>query len=264
MAALTKDNLKIVPSNYQHLGDRDRQEDAFAYSDFADPDLVKKKGVLAVVADGMGGLENGDRASQLAVSVFLQEYSTLESAGALDQFLRKAISRANYAVFDLAFDQYGREISLGTTLVAVIIHDGMMHWISAGDSLIYLFRNGCLKQLNREHIYANQLNMEVENGIISKKEADMHPERGYLTSYLGLPELCEVDGSPEPLPLKPGDKVLLCSDGLTNTMSDRELTATLNRNTGDPAEELVEKALGKKEKHQDNITALVLSCRLAK
>lgn len=264
VAALTNDTLKIIPSNYQHLGDRDRQEDAFAFSDFANSDLVKEKGVLAVAADGMGGLEKGDKASQLAVSVFLQEYEKLESADAINHFLHKAISRANSAVFDLAFDQYGREVSLGTTLVAVIIHNSMMYWISAGDSQIFLYRNCKLEQLNKEHIYANQLKVEVENGLISKKEADKHPERGYLTSYLGLPELKEVESNPEPLPLKPGDNVLLCSDGLTNTISDSEITAIINRDSINPAEELVEKALEKQKKHQDNITALVLSCRPVK
>lgn|GEM_PF-2987287 len=262
VAALTTEKLKLVPSNYQHLGDRERQEDSFAFSDFADRDLVKQKGVLVVVADGMGGLARGDRASQLAVSVFLNEYSHLEGSD-FGQFLNRTVFRANHAIFDLALDRNGREIDLGTTLVAAVVHNGEMDWIAVGDSLIYLYRKGRLKQLNREHIYANQLKVEVENGLISKKEADKHPERGYLTSYLGLPGLKEVDSNPDPLALEAGDAVLLCTDGLTNTLSEDEMTAVLRRESGNLAEELVEKALEKQKKHQDNITALVLSCKPA-
>jgi len=262
VVALTTEKLKLVPSNYQHLGDRERQEDSFAFSDFTDNNLVKQKGVLAVVADGMGGLARGDRASQLAVRVFLREHSHLEGID-FGQFLKSTIIRANYAVFDLALDRSGREIDLGTTLVAAVVHSGKMYWVAVGDSLIYLYRNGLLKQLNREHIYANQLKVEVENGLISKKEADKHPERDYLTSYLGLPGLNEVASNPEPLALKAGDAVLLCTDGLTNSLSEDEMTAVLRREVGNLAEELVDKALEKQKKHQDNITALVISCKPA-
>ena len=261
LAAYSTDSLKLVPSNYQHIGSRDRQEDSFAFSDLNDRKVVEKKGVLAVIADGMGGLARGDRASQVAVRIFLREYNNKNDHNSIEHFMRRALTIANYAVFDLALDEKGQEVDLGTTLVAVLVEQGKMHWVSVGDSLVYLLRDGALRQLNKEHIYANQLADEVENGLISKKEAIEHPERSFLTSYLGTPELIEVDYSLEPLALKAGDVVLLCTDGLNNTLSAGEITAGLEHPDAGTAEELVKAAIAKGKPHQDNITVLVLSCQ---
>ncbi len=264
VAAFTTSSIKLVPLNCQHIGARERQEDAFAFSDLSDSDFVENNGVLAVVADGMGGLAKGDRASQVAVSIFLREYSHKENSDSIDKFLRRTINIANYAVFDIALDDNEQEIGLGTTLVAVAVHEGRMHWVSIGDSLIYLYREDQLKQLNKEHIYANQLEADVENGLITRKEAETHPERSYLTSYLGMPELHEIDCNSEPVDLKQGDAILLCSDGLTNTLSGKEIKKVLKQSSENAAEELVNKALNKKKRHQDNITVLVLACEQVK
>ncbi len=260
IAAYTTGSLKLIPSNCQDIGARERQEDSFAFSDLSDKEFVDNNGVLAVVADGMGGLARGDRASQVAVSTFLREYNQKNGDDPPVQFLKRTLNIANYAVFDLALDENDAEVDLGTTLVAAAVHKGKMHWVAAGDSLIYLLRGNKLEQLNKEHIYANQLAVDVENGFITKKEADQHPERGYLTSYLGMSELSEMDYSDEPVNLEPGNVLLLCSDGLTNTLSEQEIMEILSSESLNAAEELVEKALSKKQRHQDNITVLVLNC----
>lgn len=260
IAAYTTGSLKLVPSNCQDIGARERQEDSFAFSDLSDKEFVDNNGVLAIVADGMGGLARGDRASQVAVSIFLREYNQKNGDDSLDHFLRRTLNIANYAVFDLALDENDSEIDLGTTLIAAAVYKGKMHWVSAGDSLIYFLRDNKLEQLNKEHIYANQLALDVEKGLISKKEADQHPERSYLTSYLGMPELQEMDYNNDPIDLKPGDIVLLCSDGLNNTLSEHEIKEVLSSESNNIAEELVQKALSKKERHQDNITVLALNC----
>jgi len=257
--ALVTDFLQLKPSNYQHVGARERQEDAFAFSDLSDNKHVKDTGVLAVVADGMGGLAKGDKASQVAVNVFLREHSQKKRNEPFDKFLRSALQRSNAAVYDLAFTG-GEDDELGTTLVAAVVHEGKMHWISVGDSRIYLYRNNQLKQLNREHIFANKLFNDVENGLISRKEAEKHPERTYLTSYLGMPKLFEVDWNEEPLILNAGDSVMLCTDGLTNTLTDEEITEIFNKAPNNIAEELINSALSKNKSFQDNITILVLSC----
>lgn len=264
VVAITTNHLKLVPSNCQHIGARERQEDAFGFSDFADCDGVNNNEVLAVVADGMGGLACGDQASQVAVNVFLKEYNNKNNVKSIDHFLQRTITIANFAVFDLAFNEGIEGADLGTTLVAVLVHKDKMHWVSAGDSQIFLFRERKMQQLNTEHIYANQLAIDVDKGLISKKEAEQHPERGHLTSYLGLPELYEKDFSTEPVTLSPGDVVLLCSDGLTNTLSIDEIIEILKQPSLNTADKLVEEALSKKKTHQDNITVLVLSCESIK
>jgi PPM family protein phosphatase len=260
VAAYTTDNLKLVPSNCQHIGDRQRQEDSFAFSDLGDGVFVKNYGVLAVVADGMGGLAKGDQASYVAVNMFLEEYKRRSDEDSLDQFLLRTALRSNCAVYDLAYDGEV-EHELGTTLVAVAIQHGKMHWISVGDSRIYHYKNKILQQLNKEHIYANLLKIDVEKGLITEEEANKNPERSYLTSFLGMPDLNEVDSSLEPVTLQPGEIVLLCSDGLTNTLSDQEITDIISRCNGNIAEELTQKALKKNRRHQDNITVLAISCQ---
>ena len=260
VAAFTTTSLKLVPCNCQHIGARERQEDAFGFSDLADGELVENSGVLAVVADGMGGLARGDRASQVAVSIFLREYAERPKDEPLNKHLLKTLQRSNTAVYDLAFNG-DEDVELGTTLVAVVVQGGNMHWVSVGDSRIYLYRNNRLEQLNKDHIYANKLEDDVKNGLMSRKEADRHPERAFLTSYLGAPELIEVDYSEEPVALNTGDSILLCSDGLTNTLSISEIIDVFNDSPANIAEELVKQALFKEKRHQDNITTLVITCK---
>lgn len=254
-----KNRYQLVPSNYQHIGDRDNQEDSFAISDLHDEELVKKHGVLALVADGMGGLSFGEEASRVAAQVFLQESLPEEPGESPPARLHRALLRANAAVYDCAY-RGGNEIDLGTTLVATLVCKSEMHWISAGDSRIYHYRKGFLTQLNREHTYKNQLLDKVDNGLLTREEADNHPEGAYLTSFLGLPSLSEIDQSNKPLQLQAGDHILLCSDGLTNTMTDDEITYYFKENEHISAEELVNQALSKRQPYQDNITVVILSC----
>lgn len=263
-AAGTGGSLQVVPANYQHMGARENQEDAFAFSDLGDEKTVRERGILAVVADGMGGLARGEEASSLAVSVFLREYETGEMGGDIGGSLNRALRIANTAVYDLAFTGAEEDDDLGTTLVAVVIYRDELHWISAGDSRIYLFRNEQLQQLTTDHIYANHLLNDVINGRISLQEAENHPERSYLTSYLGLPELVEVGQSEAPLPLEPGDRILLCSDGLHDTLEEDSIADLLKGGGDGIAERMVEEVLGKGNRHQDNVTVIVLSIITAK
>jgi PPM family protein phosphatase len=250
-------SIKVNPSNYQHVGARENQEDAFAFSDLGDGELVATNGVLAILADGMGGLANGEQASQAAVNTFLREYNDKEENEAAAKFLLRAATVANAAVFDLAYNN-GDEIELGTTLVAALINGNSMHTISVGDSRIYLYRGHKINQLTTDHIYANHLAGQVMKGTLSRKEAAEHPERNFLTSYLGLSRLAEVDCSEEPVCLESGDKVILCSDGLYDTIPENEIEAVLSVRHANYAEELVKITLEKNNPYQDNVTVIVL------
>ncbi len=200
----------------------------------------------------------GDEASRKAVHAFMREYNRKENGDPVNDALWRALKVANTAVFDLAFDGK-EEKDLGTTLIATVIEQGKLYWVSAGDSRIYLFRNENLQQLTRDHIYGNHLQLDVSSGRISQKEADNHPERSHLTSYLGLIELPETDLSAQPLLLQNKDVVILSTDGLYNTLSEPEIIATLKKVTQNPAEELVKEALTRNNKCQDNITVITLS-----
>ncbi len=251
-------SLKVIPSNFQHVGARENQEDAFAISDFSNDKFVEYNGILALVADGMGGLDLGEEASSIAAMSFMQIYENRESNESINQTLKRAILVANASVFDLAFDG-SAERDLGTTLVAAVIYKEQLYWISAGDSRIYLLRNNNLQQLTRDHIYANYLEDDVTKGKLTSQEALEHPERDYLTSYLGLPDLTEICQNEEPVGLLAGDKILLCSDGLTNTLDEKEILSVLQDSFNNVAEEMVKDVLTKNNPHQDNVTVVVLS-----
>ncbi len=258
ISAADDNSVGLDLSNCQHIGARDNQEDFFAVSDLNDKKKVDENGVWAVIADGMGGLDIGEKASKVAVKVFMREQEVLETSEPIPKRLKRAAQVANTAVYDCAFNEQG-EVDLGTTLVAAVVKDEKLFWVSVGDSRIYLFREGVLKQLNRDHIYKYHLMKDVEKGIITKKEADNHPERAYLTSHMGLPELPEIDQNLEPLLLKAGDRILLCSDGLSNTLSDDEIKLYFSKNDQFKAEEMVKQALIRKNRFQDNITVIILS-----
>ena len=251
--------IRIIPSTYQHIGARKQQEDAFTLSDFSDSKLIEESGLLAVVADGMGGLDCGEDASRVAVRVFFREYFRNDVEKTIPEKLSQALESSNTAVFDLAY-QDGMELDVGTTLVAVTIHNHFMYWVSVGDSRIYHYRKKILTQLTKEHIYRNKLMDDVQKELITIEEAEKHPEGAYLTSYLGLPSLPEIDLSSEPLLLEAGDRVLLCSDGLSSTLSEQEIELLLTEAENISSEELVKIALKKQMKYQDNITAVLLSC----
>lgn len=259
ISAATCRSFKVTPSNFQHIGTRTSQEDTFAFSDLGDKDFVLGSGVLAVVADGMGGLAMGANASGIAVRTFLGEYISRDISETVPQSLLRSLDASNKAVIELALAE-GLENEVGTTLVAAVIHRKQLHWISAGDSRIYHFRNRQLEPLNRDHIYAHHLAEDVRNEMITREEAASHPERDYLTSYLGIEGPPEIDRNDKPLILEPGDMVVLCSDGLYNTLTVEEITAVLCKNTIHAAEMLVDHALSKNKKNQDNITVIILSC----
>jgi PPM family protein phosphatase len=254
--------LQIVPSNYQHIGARGNQEDSFAFSDLGDRETIERSGILAVVADGMGGLQYGEEASRVAVSVFLAEYGREQDHKPVVDRLLSALTIANTAVYDLAYNENGTELDLGTTLVAAVVLNNDLFWISVGDSRIYLFRNQQIEQLTTDHIYANHLQVDVEQGKLSQEEADQNPERNYLTSYLGIPEISELGCSQEPIRLQRGDKVILCSDGLYDTLSEQAIMSVLeSSNNNELAEGLVRAALAAENPHQDNVTVATLSVR---
>lgn len=255
-------SLNIIPGNAQNIGHREEQQDAFLFSDLANQELVARIGVLAVLADGMGGLMMGRESSDLAVRTFLVEYCTKTLEETINDELLRAAQVANAAVFDMA-SRANLAWNTGTTLVAAVVDLDELFWISVGDSRIYLFRDGTLKQLNRDHNYGNELQSKVEQGTISQEEADKHPERHALTSYIGMDYLREVDFNKQAVPLKAGDRVLLCSDGLHGVLSEGEMLEALSLPAQEAAELLLNMTLVKNHTYQDNVTIAILACELA-
>ncbi|WP_169907694.1 PP2C family protein-serine/threonine phosphatase [Priestia abyssalis] len=250
--------MSVIPGNAQHIGSRIEQQDAFGFSDISDSAFVHKFGSAAVLADGMGGLAGGKEASQLAVQTFLDAYMSTPSVESIGEKLLLACQAANSAVVGLA-RRMGLEEGVGTTLIAAVVHDKQLFWLSVGDSRIYLLQNGTLHQLTTDHVYARELDAKAEWGEISREEAFLHPERNSLTSFIGLEKMAEVDYSVEAVPLFTGNRIILCSDGLYGSVSEAEMIAACRLDTQEAAEKMVEIALSKQKPHQDNVTAAMLT-----
>jgi serine/threonine protein phosphatase PrpC len=195
---------------------REKNEDAHGYWEPDNEDEFREKGRLAIVADGMGGHEGGQLASDLAVRTVCEVYQQaagLEPSEALEKGLREAHDRIR--AFAASHPEYH---NMGTTCTAVAIRGAHLWVAHVGDSRCYLFRAGKFRRMTRDHSYVNQL---VEYGIISSAEAEHHPQRNVLTSALGIGrDGATIDTSAEPTKLEPGDTLLLCTDGLWGPVNE--------------------------------------------
>lgn len=251
--------MQIIPGNAQHIGSRQEQQDDFGFSDIDNSIFVSHGGVLALLTDGMGGLAKGREASLIAKNAMLTQYEQKSVSEPIPEALDRSLIAANGAVLEMARLD-GREGEVGTTLVAAVIKDNELYWVSVGDSRIYLWRHGNLRQLSTDHDFKMHLSKEVLNGNISLEEAENHPERDALVSYLGLQELTEVDRNEEPLILEVGDRILLCSDGLYNAISEEEISQLISDHPQDAADALIEAVISKGKHNQDNVTVAILAC----
>lgn len=202
---------------------RDHNEDAISWDFYRG---------LAMLADGMGGHNAGDVASRMC----LEKLDTILAA-ALDKSLgnirpnknasreatvvRRAINKANTAVFENSLDNPDRK-GMGTTLVVMLFYDNRAVVAHVGDSRVYRLRSNTLEQITEDHSLVREL---LEKGAISEEEAVDNPYSHVITRAVGISprvavEIHEYD-------VLPGDTFLLCSDGLTDRVSDREIEETL-------------------------------------
>lgn len=233
-----------------NIGKRSGQQDSLGTIETAG-------GTFAVVADGMGGLADGDRVSQCIVMTMLQDAAAL-SAGRNETRLYEMAAHANREVNRLL----GAEglYKSGSTLIAVLVEEGCFHWVSVGDSRIYLYRGGNLLQINPEHTYETELMQQAVNGDMSFREAKKHPKRSGLTSFLGMGDLKYVDGSRRGVTSCAGDRLLLMSDGVFNTLKEEEICRVMRENAdvAHAAAALEEQVLIKNNPKQDNFTAVIM------
>ena len=254
-AAPAEGPLTLQITNVQGQGDRERQEDSFAIANAADAALQAGQGLLALVADGMGGMEDGKGASQWTAERFLQLFQEREGEDIPGWSYRSA-----HAVSDEVFRQFGGRS--GTTLVAVHIQGERLHWLSVGDSAIFLARNGGVFQLNREHTCLNRLFLqELEREVIEKERAVSDPDAPRLTSFIGIDRLTEVDLSLRPLALQRGDALLLCSDGISGVLTPPELLECMSLDPEEGVRLLEGMVLEKRIIGQDNYTGILISCQ---
>lgn len=188
------------------IGGREEQQDnAYVYSDAV--------ATFAIVCDGMGGTEHGALASKMTVESIRnlwKEFVIQHFQGNIVKFFLEAMTEVDNQVFH----EFGKSRG-GTTVVAVVIIREKLYWFSAGDSRLYILRNGELVQATRDHNYFLQLNEQFKNGEITQNQFQQEAARGEaLISYIGVGGLSVYDLATVPLDLMEGDILLLTTDGL--------------------------------------------------
>lgn len=221
------------------------------------PDEIRKlgeKGVLAVVADGMGGHEGGEVASGIATSRVPETYYA--AAGSPQQCLLKAFELANRQIFDHA--QKNPQLSgMGTTCTAVAVVNGMAYAAHVGDSRAYLIRSDEIYCMTEDHSATMEL---VKQGMISLSEARTHEERNVILRAMGTHAELEVSCWSTPFPMRGGDRLLLCSDGLYEQIEDKELASIVAAHTPEQGcRELIRISIERAS--SDNASAVILLLR---
>jgi protein phosphatase len=224
---------------------------------------------LYVVADGMGGHAAGEVASRLAVETiqeWMEKYLSgadvaivgpaVAAGSAEANFLLSSIRLANRIIFDSAKDR--REYAgMGTTVVAVLTHGDRFVLAHVGDSRIYQIRGDRIVQVSRDHSFVQE---QVDNGMMSAAEAHQSQYRHMITRALGLKESVDVDLTEQPA--RPGDVMLLCSDGLSDLLDDEDMLAAVRDHADDlnqACQALVDRANAKGG--DDNITVLMVQAQ---
>lgn len=211
--------------------------------------------LLAIVADGMGGHQAGEIASEMAVSYLEQEWQKVTddlTPSEAEQWLFETITAANEKLFQLS--QSKPEYSgMGTTIVAVICTETNVTFAHIGDSRIYLLNENGFSLLTEDHSLVNEL---LKNGQITKEEAEHHPRKHILLRALGTEQNVSIDI--RSLDWERDDYLLLCSDGLTNKLDDHELEKIIL--TPDSLEKQADKLIEKANEAggEDNITLVLL------
>jgi PPM family protein phosphatase len=238
---------------------RSNNEDAFQLTDLsagvtfeASPSngqiKIGERGALLALSDGMGGHAAGEVASALVIES-LRTTLQASTSGSIEQRLEDAVRRANANVIAAARTK-GRH-GMGATLTAVLVDEASAYVAEVGDSRAYLLRAGQLKQLTRDQ---SLVQLMVEQGLIDAAEAEQSPKKNILLQAMGVTD--DVQAAIGQVSLRRGDKLLLCSDGVSNAMSHQELCEILAQSGPWPAcAHLIQ--LANDRGGEDNLTAVV-------
>src|SRR5438270_3354217 len=215
---------------------RDNEDNAYA------------RAPVFVVADGMGGAQAGEVASKVAIEAFERE---LPDEGSPEERLSTRVREANRQIYDRSHAER-ESAGMGTTLTAAYLDESTVAIAHVGDSRAYMLRDGTLQRLTRDHSLVDEL---VRRGKLTEEQAAEHPQRSIITRALGPEPDVEVDTWT--YPMRPGDVLLLCSDGLTSMVAEERVEEILGGSTdlGAVAQKLIDEANA--AGGRDNITVVL-------
>ena len=241
-------------------GKREYQEDAVTVDFSTDTGIG-----YVVLADGMGGHAAGDIASEIVVTEMANNLKKKLSNGSaatveIPSLLQEATMAANASIAE--YVSKNRDVrGMGATLVAPVVRDNALYWISVGDSPLYLFDGEDLHQINEDHSMAPQIDFMAESGLLDAEIAKNHPDRNCLTSVLIGGEIERIDCPEMPFPLAHGDIIVVASDGL-QFLEDADIRQILSDNADAPSNDIASALLAAIESlddpEQDNLSLAVI------
>ena len=224
--------------------------------DFCRTEVLADGQMLLIACDGMGGARAGNVASELAAQAFgdvvLEGLSDPERSGDIKRLLEEAVEIANHAVWHRS----GTDpdcLGMGTTLVAAYISDGICHVVNVGDSRAYIVTDEGIRRVTRDHSLVEDL---VQSGEITPEQARTHPQKNFITRAMGAAQDTKADLFEEPC--VEGGYLLLCTDGLSNLVTDQEILYEVIH--GGPQEDCCKRLLDTALQRgaPDNVTVILL------
>jgi PPM family protein phosphatase len=265
MIRIDEAHLEIAAASHPGMTGK-KNEDRYGVTPFLTGPKGQTPAVLAVLCDGIGGHRAGEVAALMGVSIIAETVAASDGSQPLNT-LNEAIKRANHAIYAASLSDQGRK-GMGATCACAWVIDDRLYTANLGDSRIYLLREGHILQLSTDHTWVQEA---FDAGIIDETQGEAHPNAHVIRRYLGSPIpphpdfrlwFFEGEGDAEALdnqglPLVPGDIVLVCSDGLTDLVSDDEIRLMVKAKPLDEvANALID--LANKRGGHDNITVVTM------
>ena len=230
-------------ANLQGIGSREEQQDAFGISRMA---RMEEDGLLAVLCDGMGGMAEGGMIAAETAAEMVAMFPW-EDDGAVPDWVRQRSGRVYQQ-----FRGHG-----GTTLVAALLRGRSLSFWCVGDSDLFLLREGTLYELNVRQEFRNDLVLRALEGAFPVEDAFTDPQAGALSEYIGKEDV-KCDYTYLPFSLQPEDALLLCSDGVSDTLTLKQIREAMALPPQACCDKLEEEILAAGKPNQDNYTAIIL------
>ncbi len=248
--------LSYRVANLQGVGARARQEDSFTFANVFDVTQIRDQGLFFAVCDGMGGMKDGKLGSETATASLRNTFASINRRGNICEQLKDGIYKASSDV-EAVIGGEG-----GSTAVVGMIYQEKLYYAGVGDSFFYLLRDGILYRINREQNVLQDAYMDmVRDGGMDPAACRGVSEATALTQFLGMIGLDDVDYLRRPMPVRDGDVLLACSDGVGGVLDEEEVrTALMQPSEHEMCAYMEQGLIRHAKRNQDNYTALVVKC----
>ncbi|KOR33454.1 hypothetical protein TI05_00990 [Achromatium sp. WMS3] len=256
--------MKIISGHATQIISETNEQQPLLSSQIRTEASGKSELCIAVLTNAVSGLKTERTAAYSALKTVLKNYQHPTLKTNIPNALQRTIRKTNQIVRDVA-SKTSQPTAIGVSIVIIIIVEYILHWIAVGDNKLYCLRDNELVELTHEQTAARLMRENVMDGKLSLSDIDTFPERNGLVSYLGMETIPDIDATLKPFALEPGDKLLLCSNGLHSALNNENITPLLAAPPQVAATQLVESASQTPNvNQQEDIQAMVFAFQTKK